>query len=95
MKKVNSGPESPFIPGKTITPNANESKYKSYFPPNVKGQATDNGNDDFLRASCSNVLRKQESDINLGKSSLRNTTKFNISNKFSGSGMTESKKLNT
>jgi hypothetical protein len=77
-KKLNAGENSPslFIP--------NENKFKPHFPSSNDLRVDDLPNEQFLRGSCSNVLRKFEQTSNL-TTSLRNTTHFNPISKFPSS----------
>jgi len=89
-KKFVPGDGSPFLYSQATVANNNVGLGKSFFPPNQRVNGGESPNDQFLRGSCSNVLRKFDSDANLG-TSMRNTTRFNASSKLSG-GLNEIKK---
>ena len=54
LKKFNAGKESPFLSGQG---NSGDSKFKAVFP-GGKETGGESPGDQFLRGSCSNVLRK-------------------------------------
>lgn len=79
-KKYVPGDGSPFLYTQSTAANSNMGPGKSFFPPNQRSNGGESPNDQFLRGSCSNVLRKFDSDASLG-TSMRNTTRFNVTNK--------------
>lgn len=82
-KKTSAGESSP-----TLYPPA-QNKFTPHFPTSNELRPQDSTNDQFLRGSCSNVLRKfDQASLT---TSLRNTTHYNPINKFPTSP-TESKK---
>ena len=45
LRKVTSNPDSPFLSGNTGTSATNEARFKSYFPPKVKGHGEEKSGD--------------------------------------------------